>query len=207
MKKEIKRKKNLKVKEIIVMVFLFILVFSLAFYSIFKLMNKKIITEYYDIELNQKSQSGITYYDATFKDTYGEDFFFRFFNNPYDIENIEISGEISLKDNTIIFTDDIDKCENFYDNVIGFPIFLQKMTGVSSEVRSIEGVNISNYNLSENTLIYVKKIGFIGRTSIEKTETGYIIYVKNCEIEKSFERFILAAYLNKNNITLNNQVY
>lgn len=207
MKKQARKGKNINKLEIAIMIFLFILIFSLAFYSIFKIMNKRIITEYSGLELSQKTQAGVTYYDVTFKDIYEEEFLFRFFNNPYDIEDISIKGKVSLNENTMVFSDDIDSCENFYDNAIGFPIFLQKMTGGSSEVRSIEGVNVSSYNLEENTFIYIKQLNFLGKTRIEKIEEGYIIYVKNCDIEKSFERFILAAYLNKKDVVLNNQVY
>ena len=205
MPKTEKSKKKNNLKEIIILAFIFILIFSLTFYSIFKIINKKNTTDYYGIKFVKKSQSGITYYEATFKDTYGEDFTFNFLNNPYDLEDIEINGKIELKNNTIIFTDPIDKCENFYDNAIALPVFLFKTTKTNPEVRSIEGINFSNYYLSNDTFVYVKKIGTLGQTSIDKTDAGYIIYVKNCEIEKSFERFILAAYLNKQNITLPNQ--
>jgi hypothetical protein len=169
-------------------------------------MNKKAITEYYGIELKQKVDSGVTYYDASFIDSFGEEFFFRFFNSPYDLEGIEVLGKIEFNENVIIFTDDIDSCENFWDNAIGFPVFLQKISEGSSELRSIQDFNFSEYNNEENTFVHIKQIGFLGSTRIEKSDEGYLIYVKNCEIEKSFERFVLASYLNRNNITLPNQV-
>jgi hypothetical protein len=201
MKKKQERASHMK--EIMLIAILFIIIFSLSFYSFIRIS----LTEYNGITFSKKTQSGITYYEGRFKDTFNNDFTFIFFNNPISLESIEIKGKVEIKESIIVFTDEIDACDNFYDNAIGFPIFLQKMTGGSAEVRSIIGINTSEYNLEENTLIFVKKTALFENTRIEKTDLGYNLYVKNCEIEKSFERFILAVYLNKDDVILTNQVY
>lgn len=199
-------KNKSKVKEIVLIAVIFIVIFSAAFFSIFKILDKKATTDYNSIDFKKKISGSTTYYEATFKDTYGKDFTFNFMNNPYDIEDIAIKGKVELKNSTIIFTDPIDSCENYLDNAMGVTIFLFKtIKSTSAEARSISGFNFSNYSLSTSSFIFVKKTNQFGQARIDKTDSGYNIYVKNCEIEKSFERFILAAYLNKQNITLTNQ--
>jgi len=206
-KKNNKKENKSKVKEIVLIAVIFIIVFSATFFSIFKILDKKATTDYNGIDFKKRISGSTTYYEATFKDTYGKDFTFNFLNNPQDIEDIAIKGKVELKNNTITFTDPIDTCDNFYENAMGFPIFLFKTMNTNPEVRSIQGINFSNYSLSADTFIFVKKTTQFGQARIDKTDAGYNIYVKNCEIEKSFERFLLAAYLNKQNITLANQVY
>ncbi|MEM3405705.1 MAG: hypothetical protein QW117_01890 [Candidatus Pacearchaeota archaeon] len=208
-KKKLKftEKNKNKIKEIIIIIIIFLIIFSLSLYSILKIINKKNLEYYHNISFFKKNYLDKIFYEGVFYDNFGEKFTYRFFNNPYTLEEIKINGKIELKKEVMIFADDVDKCENFYENAIGFSVFLQKVNNGSVEVRSIQGINFSNYDINKTTIIYLRKVGILSKLKIEKIEEGYIIYIKNCEIEKSFERFLLGAYLNKKDIILNNQIY
>jgi hypothetical protein len=206
-KKEKKTKKKLSIVNLSIIIIIFVIIFGLALGSILKIINKKSITNYNGIDFQKKFSNGTYYYIATFNDTYGKEFQTIFYNNPINLEDVKVNGKIELKNNTIIFTDPIDTCENFYDNAVLLPVVLFKIVKTNPEVRSIQGINFSNYSLSTDTFIYVKQVGKLEQPRIEKIDAGYTIYVRNCEIEKSFERFMLATYLNKQNINLTNQRY
>lgn len=117
-------------------------------------------------------------------------------NDPRELDNIPIEGAIKLKKEVILsLSPGIANCSDTYITMLDFSRTLKgfsiKASGATTDKNYAKEYNaplVDCKDAKEKTVIVMKEGN---ETKITKTEGCYTIEIKDCEIQKSFERFIL----------------
>lgn len=219
-KKEGKKKENRNDRQLkwIVAVMVLILLVAVGVYffmnksktykyggiSFEKIMFDKLPLEYSRIPLTDIDGNVLAYYNMYLR------------NDPRDLRNIYINGSIMLMKDTIISVDEsINGCPDTGIAGYALGIFLDSASGRKHESALANKTVAEEKNMTyadcedeagnptvifDKSIIVVKDIG--KNEIIRKNQNCYVIGFKDCEIEKSVERFMVGAIANSKGITI-----
>ena len=169
-----------------------------------KIMFDKLPLHYSRIPVTDISGSVAAYYNMYLR------------NDPRELRDININGTIMLMKDTIISVDEsVNGCPDTGIAGYALGIFLDSATGRKHESALANKTVAEEKNMTyadcedeegnpvvifDKSIIVVKDIG--KNEIIRKTQNCYIIGFKNCEIEKSVERFMVGAIANSKGIII-----
>jgi hypothetical protein len=125
-------------------------------------------------------------------------------NDPRELENVPINGQIRIKDKIIMSSDDI-KCEDANIAGAGLGDFWGSILGVDQVVPGTINKTLADEKDIEYVTCNTEEVVFLDSTVLifkegetteitQKSKNCYEITVKDCEVLKGTERFILGLY-------------
>jgi len=157
--------------------------------------------EYNGLNFYKEKEGSILYYKSLLGLVVlnGENvpFILKLRNDPRVLDDISVNQKISLnkKEAILSLSPEIAECPNTYITLIDFSRTL-KAFGIKASAATTDKEYAKEYNATladcedaEEKLVVVMKEG--NETKITRDDTCYTIEIKNCEIQESFERFLL----------------
>jgi hypothetical protein len=156
--------------------------------------------EYEGVDFYKEKEGEIMYYKSLlgYVTATGDQvpFILKLRNDPRELSEIPIDGEIRLKKETILsLSPEVANCSNTYVSLIDFSGTLKAFSIQASpgtpDRRFAKEINASFADCrhaKEKTVIIMKEGN---ETKITQDGDCYIIEIKDCEIQKSSERFLL----------------
>ena len=206
-KKEIKKEETPKNKKndrptIIIVVIMLVLIISV--FLVNWIVQERKEFEYNGLKFYKEKEGSITYYKSLlgYVTASGEEipFILKLRNDPRKLEEIPVEGIIRLKEEAILtFSPEIVNCSNTYVTMIDFSRTLKafgiKASGatINEDYARENDIPLADCRSSLNKTVIVMKEGNETKISQEKIffENCYIMEISDCQVQESFERFML----------------
>lgn len=215
-RKETEKKYDKQTKIAIIVMVVLILSIFIAHWIVQE-MNK---FKYNNLQFYKEKEGSILFYKSRlgFVTSGGQNipFILKLRNDPRVLDEIQIDGEIALKEDvTLAVSPEIGECEDTYITLIDFSRTL-KSFGINAEAATTDRKYAEEMNAKfasckdakGKTVIIMREgnetritqdrepyeemtIGKGGATTTTKYLECYIIEINNCQVQESFERFIL----------------